>query len=104
MSAESDRWGEVLDELERDVAAAHSTERPGDVAAAAVLTNWIAPADLGTLPAELAPRARAVLAAQAEALALLATRQRDVARQLAAVQSVPTPSLERQPIYLDFEG
>ncbi|MCU1407555.1 MAG: hypothetical protein JWQ43_3858 [Glaciihabitans sp.] len=91
-------WDGFLAEREREIAELVQVDDASAVA------EWSPPTDLGVMPAVFADRARRIVAAQTEALLVLAARRIDVSRQLSAVQSVPTVSLAQQPIYLDIAG
>jgi hypothetical protein len=77
---------------------------PGVGRALTVSQVWVPPVGLGPLPARLEGRARALVAATADARAELAALHLEVGRHLAAVQSVPPAVGSRPPVYLDVAG
>jgi hypothetical protein len=79
----------------------NSDPAPAAGPARAVSQVWVPPVGLGPLPARLEDRARALVAATADARAELAARHLEVGRHLAAVQSVPPAVGSRPPVYLD---
>lgn len=82
-------WEALLDRFERDLDAAE----PHALA-------WAAPAD--PLPADLADRARALLARQHARVRMLAAELDDARRHLDALERVPAN--EVAPAYLDVRG
>jgi hypothetical protein len=90
-----ERWGALLDHLERSLTGADASESPA---------AWRPPAGLGPLPGELRARAEALLTAQAERMAALETEQNSTARHLAALRTVPSGRDDTRPIYLDRNG
>lgn len=99
-------WCAVLDQLEAGLGAAalHAdvAARGGDLT---VADTWTPPADLGPLPAELAGRARAMLAGQRELISELEETRQRVAKRLSIVRSVPSArSGAASAVYLDVTG
>jgi hypothetical protein len=92
-------WTLVLAEMERavELANAESTVLP-DAAAAASLSLT---AHLGQLPPALGDRARRLLAEQQRTITRLTARQREVARHLVALRTIPSASGTATPAYLD---
>lgn len=89
-------WTEVLDRLERDVAAAE---------ALGTLTElWVPPRGIGPLPRELTERARTILAAQAVALGRMQQEHGMIVKHTAALESIPTRRRAHQPVYLDHSA
>lgn len=92
-------WTLVLEDLEgRRLRGSQHEEQANDVA------PWTPPAGLGPLPAELAPRAEALVTALNEAASRTAAARDEVARQLAGVRSVPLAADAGDPVYLDTSG
>jgi hypothetical protein len=83
-------WAAVLDELERHADAP------------ALSGGWEAPGSLGPLPEELAPRARAIAAAQDRAIRRMTDEQRRVGAHLDAVDVI-APARSRA-VYLDLDA
>ncbi|MBZ2196851.1 hypothetical protein [Occultella gossypii] len=99
-------WAEFLDTLERDArhtavpspsTTTATTMPPADGAA------WVPPSGLGPMPAGLADRARAVLAAQQDAAAALRGSMSAARRHRAAIAAVPSADAGH-PVYLDVTG
>lgn len=88
----------MLEGLEHQLAAGQAPE------AVSAVVPWTPPAGLGPLPAELAPRAQALVAALNEAAARTAAARDEIARQLAAVRSVPLAEDGGSSVYLDVAG
>ncbi|WP_159708740.1 hypothetical protein [Arthrobacter sp. 18067] len=91
----TEKWSAILDGFERDIALAVSG---GDV------PSWTPPVDAGPLPASLADRARRVLDAQADAVAILNRAKHDAGTQLGAIDAVPSGSVSDRPLLLDVRG
>lgn len=72
-------WASILDRLETGISLAFAGEDLG----------WEPPADAGPIPAELAGRARQMLAARLEAEQVLAEQRVTIGRHLGAVNSIP---------------
>jgi hypothetical protein len=85
-----DAWLAVLAELERHADAP------------ALSAGWVPPASLGPLPEELAPRARAIAAAQERAIRRMTDEQRRVGAHLDAVDVI-APARSRA-VYLDLDA
>lgn len=83
-------WSAVLDELERHADAP------------ALAAGWEPPAGLGPVPAELAPRAHDLVAAQQRAIRRLTDQRRRVEAHLDAVDVV-APARSRA-VYLDLDA
>jgi hypothetical protein len=86
-------WNAALDRLESDVATVEEQLRTGTVAVGAA---WTPPPGLGPLPADLVPRADAILArqsaaAQAIALAIAGNRKQSTAMRRMEVGSRGRP-------------
>jgi hypothetical protein len=90
-----ERWGALLDALDRSLAGDDAPDAP---------TVWRPPAGLGPLPRELRGRAEALLAAQVKSIAALEFEQNSTARHLAALRTVPSGRDDTRPIYLDTNG
>ncbi|AMB39486.1 MULTISPECIES: hypothetical protein [Paenarthrobacter] len=88
-------WTGILDRFEADIALAVSGGFP---------PAWEPPLDAGPLPAELAPQARRVLEAQADAMDLLARMKHDAGTQLGALAAVPAGPVFERPLLLDIRG
>lgn len=88
-------WSAILDGFEHDIAVAVS----GGPAA-----RWVPPTDAGPLPAALADRARRILDAQADAVAMLTRLKHDAGTQLSAIDAVPSGSASDRPLLLDVRG
>lgn len=88
----------MLEDLEHHVEASQAPE------AGTGVVPWTAPAGLGPLPQELAPRAQALLAALNEAAARTAAARDEIGAQLAAVRSVPLAEDGGSSVYLDVAG
>jgi hypothetical protein len=85
----ADAWAAVLDELER----ALTEDQHGD---------WLPPTGLGPLPAELAPRAEALLAAQRAAIAAGQSELERIGREIGELRRPAVPrALEERPVYID---
>ncbi len=80
--------------FEEDLARANGADPSSD---------WVAPANLGPLPADLIDRATRLLSAQRERMAALDSSRRSAGRHLAAVRSIATPPTD-QSVYLDVTG
>jgi hypothetical protein len=94
-SVSPDTWSVLLDGFERDIALAVSG---GSV------PTWTPPADAGPLPVALLERARRVLDAQADAVAILERIKHDAGAQLGAIDAVPPGSGFERPLLLDVRG
>lgn len=92
-------WSRILAEMEGAVALANA--EPTVLPDAAEAASLSLTAHLGQLPSALADRARLLLAEQQRTIARLTARQREVARHLAALRSIPTASATGTPSYLD---
>ncbi|TVU59696.1 hypothetical protein FQP90_18520 [Paenarthrobacter nitroguajacolicus] len=90
-----DPWSAILDGFERDIALAVSGK---------VVPPWTPPLDAGPLPASLADRARRVLDAQADAVAILNRAKHDAGTQLSAIDAVPSGPGSDRPLLLDVRG
>ncbi|MEQ4568259.1 hypothetical protein [Paenarthrobacter sp. CAP02] len=88
-------WSAILDGFEHDIARAVSGGPAGP---------WAPPTDAGPLPAALAERARRVLDAQADAVAILSRLKHDAGTQLGAIDAVPSGSASDRPLLLDVRG
>ena len=94
-------WEDVLDRLEADLALAEQAllrrEEPVD------LDDWIVPALISPLPAELAERAAAIVARQREILARLPEALGRTGRQQALTARIGHVSSLRTsvPVYID---
>ncbi|MHC6219500.1 hypothetical protein [Arthrobacter sp. MMS24-S77] len=88
-------WSEVLDRLEADIALAVSGGEP---------VAWDPPAKAGPLPVELADRARQVLDAQQESMAMLGKVRNDALAHLDALSTVPESRSSVRPLFLDVQG
>jgi hypothetical protein len=86
-------WLEALEVLEAYVFEADVVDAKND--------DWVAPAALGPLPADLIDRATRLLAAQRERMAAIDTSRRSVGRHLSAVRSIATPADTDRSVYLD---
>lgn len=79
-----------------------------EIAAASGDPDYVAPrvavADLGPLPADLAPRAREVQRAQVSAVERVQKAKRRVLDHLAALKTVPSARVREQSVYLDVTG
>lgn len=97
---EASPWEAVIDRLEADVATAVTAlDDPG---APFDVQLWVPPKDLGPLPQHLAPRARAVLAAQREVASRLVKLQQHTGLQISALSSVPEKASKS--VYVDVTG
>ncbi|WP_372698481.1 hypothetical protein [Arthrobacter sp. JSM 101049] len=88
----------MLEDLEHQLEAAQALE------ASTGVVPWTPPAGLGPLPAELAPRAQALVAALNDAAVRTVAARDEIARQLAAVRSVPLAEDGGSSVYLDVAG
>ncbi|MEI2276889.1 hypothetical protein OHC50_05330 [Paenarthrobacter ilicis] len=88
-------WAGILDGFERDIALAVSG---GEV------PSWTPPLEVGPLPAALADRARRVLDAQADAVAIIAGLKHDAGTQLGAIDAVRSGAGPDRPLLLDVRG
>ncbi|GAA4674462.1 hypothetical protein [Frondihabitans cladoniiphilus] len=88
-------WLDALAEMEALVDGA------GD---ASFVPTASTPRDLGPLPDDLVPRARAVEAAQKGAFQRIKDAQRGVLAHLAALKTVPSPRAAERSVYLDVTG
>ncbi|MCZ9882642.1 hypothetical protein [Arthrobacter sp. B2a2-09] len=96
MSADPVReWSDILDRLEADFALAVSGGEP---------EPWNAPAVAGQLPEELADRARRILDAQLESMAMLGKVRNDAVAHLDALSTVPGSRNSPRPLILDVQG
>lgn len=103
LCAEHRAWASVLARMEADAAAA-GRHTAGTASAVTPARLWTPPQNLGPLPAELVQRARALEAAQRDAVERLEEAQRMTARHLAAVQSVPEGRATGRSVFLDVTG
>lgn len=100
-------WNSVLELLEAAVSAAEKSlaDPLGPLATARSLSSqWTPPSLQGPLPNELRQRATALAAAQQRIAARLEAAKLAVAKQLAAVESVPSGLPARGAVYLDVQG
>ncbi|MGO4856815.1 hypothetical protein [Arthrobacter sp. 2MCAF14] len=88
-------WSEILDRLEANIAVAVS----GGEA-----EPWNPPANAGPLPEELADRARRILDAQQESMAMLGKVRNDALTHLDALSTVPDSQSSARPLFLDVQG
>lgn len=100
-----DAWVAALDELEADVgvveAALEDEHRRRDLPSAE--SHWTVPTGLNPLPAELRPRADAILARQLAAARDLATAMSTNRRQAAAAARIEVGDPGKTPPnYVDF--
>ncbi len=84
-------WLSALSDLEASLGAT----------AAGRETDWVAPGDLGPIPADLEERARDLLVGQDEMIAELRRAQRTTAAHLAALKTVPDSRGAGASVYLD---
>jgi len=99
-------WRDMLDLFESDAAdpdAGSDAAGPGALAEAGPVEPWLPPRDLGPLPASLADRARAVLAAQAARAARVRADLTTVRSHLDALARIPADGAETA-VYLDRNG
>ncbi|WP_167138804.1 hypothetical protein [Diaminobutyricimonas sp. TR449] len=89
--ARPDTWPDALDQLEREL-------RHPDA------SDWTPPEDLGPIPPELEARARGLLDAQRDAIALMTEQREQIGRHLNAVKSVPSAHDSERSVYLDVTG
>ncbi|MCX2749068.1 hypothetical protein OOZ51_14765 [Arthrobacter sp. MI7-26] len=96
MSADSvQEWSEILDRLEAGIAEAFVSGEPAP---------WNPPDEARPLPVELADRARRVLDAQLEAMAMLGKVRNDALAHLDALSTVPNTQSTARPLFLDVQG
>ncbi|MEW1821127.1 hypothetical protein AB0323_10085 [Arthrobacter sp. NPDC080031] len=96
MSADSvQEWSRILDRLETDLAQAVSGGEPG---------SWSPPAVAGPLPEELVEKARRILDAQLESMAMLGKVRNDALAHLDALSAVPVSQNSVRPLFLDVQG
>ncbi|WP_284754193.1 hypothetical protein [Arthrobacter sp. efr-133-R2A-120] len=96
MSADPVReWSDILDRFEGDIALAVSGGEPGP---------WSPPAGAGSLPEGLADRARRILDAQLESMAMLGKVRSDALAHLDALSTVPGSRNSPRPLILDVQG
>lgn len=88
-------WSRILDLLEKDLALAVS----GDES-----EPWSPPARTGPLPEELADRARRILDAQLESMAMLEKARNGARAHLDALSTVPDGQGSVRPLFLDVQG
>lgn len=88
-------WSDLLDRLERDIAVAVSGDEP---------EPWSPPAEAGPLPEELADRARRILDAQLESMAMLGKARNGARAHLDALSTVPDGQGPARPLFLDVQG
>ncbi|MGM7775724.1 hypothetical protein ACSVHC_06820 [Arthrobacter sp. KNU-44] len=88
-------WSDLLDRLEADIAVAVS----GGEA-----EPWNPPAAAGPVPEELADRARRILDAQLESIAMLGKVRNDALAHLDALGAVPDSQSSARPLFLDVQG
>lgn len=88
----------MLEDLEHHLEASQAPE------AGTGVVPWTAPAGLGPLPVDLAPRAQALITALNAAVARTTAARDEIARQLAAVRSVPLAEDGGKSVYLDVAG
>ncbi len=87
------RWAQVLDQLwQRSRNAAGADE---------ALAPWSPPPGLGPIPAELIPRAVAVMRGQQRAVAAARAKKADVQGRLRVMNQVPQLLRTDAPVYLD---
>lgn len=99
-------WRDMLDLFESDAAdpdAGSDAAEPGYLAEAGPVEPWLPPHDLGPLPASLADRAHAVLAAQAARAASVRADLTTVRSHLDALARIPADGAETA-VYLDRNG
>ncbi len=87
-------WLQALADLEASLGATASGE---DAA-------WVAPGDLGPIPADLERRARDLVDGQSELIAELRRARHMTASHIAALRAVPASSGARASVYLDTSG
>ncbi|GAA5200604.1 hypothetical protein GCM10023346_43020 [Arthrobacter gyeryongensis] len=92
-----EQWSGVLDRFEADIALAVSGGEP---------VPWNPPveAEAGPLPEELADRARRILDAQLESMAMLGKVRNDALAHLDALSAVPDSQSSAGPLFLDVQG
>ncbi|MGO4228718.1 hypothetical protein AB4Y72_07585 [Arthrobacter sp. YAF34] len=88
-------WTAILNRLEADLAVALSGVEP---------EPWAAPLAPGPIPAELEDRARRVLEAQQESIAILTKNRQVAAAHLEALNSVPGSSGSGHALLVDVRG
>ena len=105
LSAHTDRWEAVLEELETALDDAARAMSPAAAETAAeTLTAWRPPAGLGPLPAHLETRARDLLQNQRTLVGQLQAARKVTAQHLSAVRSVPPARSTAASVYLDVAG
>lgn len=98
-----DRWVDLLDRLEDDVAIAMcALDDPSAPPAHTEL--WAPPTDMGPLPEDLLPRASLLQRAQKSVRDRQAQALESVRQQLGAVQSVPKDAGNNGAVYLNVTG
>ena len=90
-------WSGILDRLEASIAVAVSGGEAGP-------WNPPAEAETGPLPEELADRARRILDAQLESMAMLSKVRNDALAHLDALSAVPDSQSSARPLFLDVQG
>jgi hypothetical protein len=88
-------WSDILDRLELNIAMAVSGGEP---------EPWNPPAEAGPLPEELAGRARRILDAQLESMAMLGKARNGARAHLDALSTVPDGQGSLRPLFLDVQG
>ena len=99
----SSEWVRVLDELEEQLAKLRDCGTDDERLLEMPSAPWRPPANIGQLPAALAPRAMALSAAMEALAPELRQRRDETARQLRAVESVPRED-RLTSVYLDSVG
>jgi hypothetical protein len=84
-----DPWKNVLDDLEQRLLSGDSSP-------------WTPPADLGPMPAAVAPHAHALLARQRDAVAAAAAELSRIGGELAALRRPVATRSESRPAFLDI--
>lgn len=93
-SSVREAWLRALAELEASLGAT----------AAGADADWVAPGNLGPIPADLEQRARDLVDGQGELIAELRRAQRTTATHLAALRTVPASTGVGASVYLDTSG
>ncbi|MDQ0094648.1 hypothetical protein [Paeniglutamicibacter psychrophenolicus] len=99
----SSDWVRVLDELEEHLARLRDCGNDDERLLEMRSALWRPPANIGQLPAALAPRATALNAAMEALVPEIRQRRDETARQLRAVESVPRED-RLTSVYLDSVG
>ncbi len=81
-------WSAILDELEQSLSAGGGSE-------------WTPPAGLGPLPADLVPRATALLAAQQDAILRAGVELDRIGQELSALRRPPGSGSTGTAAYID---